>query len=43
MIVTCEICGYKFEVDDTYFEQQSTNYDEQFICDNCELKEINYE
>ena len=43
MIVTCEMCGNKFKVDNNYFEHQPSNYDEQFICDNCELKEINYE
>ena len=40
MIVTCEMCGNKFKVDDNYFEQQPTNYDKKFICDNCKLKEI---
>ena len=40
MIVTCEMCGNKFKVDDNYFEPQPSNYDEPFVCDNCKLKEI---
>jgi len=39
MIVTCEECGNKFKVKDNYFEHQPRNYDEQFTCDNCELKQ----